>query len=113
MLLLALDFTTYPLRYPAHDVTFIRVGAVNHKSAKLLVRYPQLGLNDTVLKVVFRPSRPDPKDEAWLDGPTIQLKENADWTNFTVLVDLWPNTTYECKQLLFAPYLRLCTYFCP
>lgn len=102
ILLLALDFTTYPLRYPAHDVTFARVGAIDHKSAKLLIRYPLSAHNSTALKVVFRPSRPDAKDVAWLDGPVVHLNDDADWTNFTVLKGLWPKTSYECKSSLMA-----------
>lgn len=108
LLVLAIDFTTYPLRHPARDVTFSRIGAIDHQSAKILLRYPIQMQNDTSLKVVFR-TAPHERTEGgpWIDGPIVYLNEYADWTNYTILKNLWPNTVYECKYRFSFENMRL------
>lgn len=40
LLLFVMDFVTRPTRYPARDVDFFRVGAIEHNSAKVSIRFP-------------------------------------------------------------------------
>jgi alkaline phosphatase D len=51
LLLLAVDFTYTPA-FKIYDPTFTRVGAVDHDSAKVVVRYP--GLEEGQLRVVWQ-----------------------------------------------------------
>nr|AXF50744.1 phosphodie terase [Inonotus obliquus] len=99
LLLSAADFVTHPIRHPAHDVTFVRVGAVDHRSAKISLRYP--GSNSTdrhAVKVLFRPFSGDSTEQArWIEGPVVELLEQEDWANVTRIPNLWPSTTYEYK----------------
>lgn len=90
----------YPVIDHASSVTFTRVGALYPDSAKITVRYPQVGANETQVQVVWRQASTNNVQPAWKAGPTAQLSEQRDWVNTVRLNGLWPSTTYECKFIL-------------
>jgi hypothetical protein len=107
LLLMTIDFLIRPLYQTYEDVTFARVGAVDHSSAKILVRYP--GSEDPV-KILWRQA---PKafvangiDEqvvldsevGWNEGPVLTLTKENDYVGVGKITNLWPSTSYECKS---------------
>ncbi|KAI5479069.1 alkaline phosphatase D [Pseudohyphozyma bogoriensis] len=95
------------------DLTFVRVGAVDHTSAKIIARIPPEStfiapFNTTsegllaedegrAAKVAFRPTKPLGK---WQYGPEIVVDEEKDWTGLVKLEGLYANTEYEYRLLL-------------
>ena len=96
LVLLAADFVFTPVIDSATDVTFTRLGAVYPDAVKVVVRYPLSGANATEnsVLVLWRPTTA--AAEPWMDGPTLHLQPEFDWTNTTKLTKLWPSTEYEC-----------------
>lgn len=103
-----LDFITHPIRHPAHDTVFARIGAVDHNSAKVSVRYPQPESDDLFeVKVVFRALATESVGQAdWIEGPTIELIRDSDWIGSAVISSLWPSTAYQCMPFN-AVYLMI------
>lgn len=81
----------------ASDVIFTRVGAVYPDAAKIVVRYPQAGLNETEVQVVWRQASTNNVQATWKTGPVAELSAERDWVNTVRLGGLWPSTGYECK----------------
>lgn len=101
-------------------LSFVRVGAVDHHSAKIVARIPPTtsfsasapvnSLNGSTAsfdedlvpaedfagaKLVYRPTKPLGK---WISGTEIRVNETRDFTG-TVKVDgLWASTEYECEH---------------
>lgn len=97
LLLFCIDFMSAPLRSPAVDTVFARVGAIDHQSAKVVIRYPQPGINLTSVQLVHRVvSNDNEARQKWTIGPQIELSSLSDWVNTTLITNLWPSTDYEC-----------------
>ncbi|KAJ3814294.1 PhoD-like phosphatase-domain-containing protein [Lentinula aff. lateritia] len=89
IMLAFLDFCASPYFDHASDVVFSRIGAVSDKSAKILVRYPNL--NETI-QLIWRESKPN---AAWNKGEILNLSQENDWADTVTLSGLWPSTKYE------------------
>ncbi|KAM0754931.1 Metallo-dependent phosphatase [Meredithblackwellia eburnea MCA 4105] len=86
-----------------HDLSFVRVGAVDHKSARLVARIPPFPLvpdNDqkgTGARVAYRPTKPVGR---WIMGPEIKVSADRDWVGAVTVDGLWASTEYEYRLLL-------------
>ncbi|KAI0290474.1 PhoD-like phosphatase-domain-containing protein [Russula brevipes] len=93
LILLAADFVFAPFLGAATGVTFTRVGAVYPDAAKVVVRYPFSGADatDRDVLVLLRPATATAAAaESWIDGPTLRLQQEFDWTNTTKLTSSGP-----------------------
>ncbi|KAM0788353.1 hypothetical protein ACM66B_001494 [Microbotryomycetes sp. NB124-2] len=97
------------------DLAFARVGAVDHRSAKIIARVPPLptaavvsGANQSLVqdilpdedfagaKLIYRPTKPLGK---WATGIDIHVDEQHDWTGAVKIDGLWASTEYEFRLL--------------
>lgn len=101
IMLAFLDFCVSPYFDHASDVVFSRIGAVSDKSAKILVRYPNL--NETI-QLIWRESRPN---AAWNKGEILNLSQENDWADTVTLSGLWPSTKYECESLYRSHFFNI------
>ncbi|KAL7008243.1 hypothetical protein EMMF5_002425 [Cystobasidiomycetes sp. EMM_F5] len=120
MILMCLDFQLTPLLFlPAHDTTFIRVGAIAHDSVKLVARLPpyvytrhngtsssllpkgtkrqRRGIYETLaqpegVRVVYRPTRPA---GPWHYAGLLAPGNESDYVGVLELHNLRPSTEYE------------------
>ncbi|KAK4051877.1 hypothetical protein OIV83_002582 [Microbotryomycetes sp. JL201] len=98
-----------------NDLAFARVGAVDHRSAKIIARIPPLspsavvsGANQSLVedilpdedfagaKLIYRPTKPLGK---WTTGIDVHVDEQHDWTGFVKIQGLWASTEYEFRLL--------------
>lgn len=93
-----LDFVYRPTLTTHDDLTFTRVGAVYHDSAKIVVRYPGV---DEGVRIVWKqvPTSPSELDNesGWTDGPFIRLNSEQDWIGVAKVDSLWTSTKYQCE----------------
>ncbi|KIM29048.1 hypothetical protein M408DRAFT_16053 [Serendipita vermifera MAFF 305830] len=92
LLLMSIDFAYRPT-LTSYDPTFTRVGAVDHSSAKIVVRYP--GLPEDQLRIVWqRVHSVLPHSDVWKEGPVLDIEEEKDWTASGKIANLWPSAEY-------------------
>lgn len=95
----AADFVVTPFLDTASDVVFTRIGAVHPDSVKIVARYPEFNsTGQTNRRLIYRETT-SLALESWKDGPIMTFAEDRDWVDTVKLTGLWPNTSYECKQL--------------
>ncbi|KAG6845031.1 hypothetical protein H0H87_001368 [Tephrocybe sp. NHM501043] len=103
LLIAAADFVTTPYLDSAADAVFTRVGAVYPDSVKIVVRYPHNNTTGGTPLLLYR-ELADSNTTGWEDGPLLTLTPDQDWVDTVKVEGLWPNTSYECFDLL-ADYL--------
>ncbi|KAK4058377.1 hypothetical protein OIO90_000535 [Microbotryomycetes sp. JL221] len=98
-----------------HDLAFVRVGAVDHQSVKIVARIPpqpavatsvtdNLTVYDDILpeedfagaRLVYRPTKPLGK---WATGVDVHVDAAKDWTGSVRINGLWASTEYEFRLL--------------
>ncbi|KAB8360859.1 hypothetical protein FH972_024593 [Carpinus fangiana] len=101
LLLMILDYC-YRSRiwYPAHDLSFSRLGYVSHKTANILVREPDQAQLPLLLSYRFahRPRHHafSQFDGAWKHAATVDsLTNKTDFTAALTIADLQPDTRYQ------------------
>jgi len=101
LLACAFDLVTQPVRDPATDVVFTRIGAVDPDGAKIMVRYPEI--EGGAVRVLWRQTSlgASSLESAWKDGPLIPLSNATDWVGVGRIGGLWPSTGYECMKTGF------------
>lgn len=111
LLLAAADFITHPLRCPESNVIFARVGAVDHQSVKITVRYPHThGNESSTTRILYREWTDSLDSERpWIHGPMVYLRQEDDWIATTRVTALSPNTKYQCKISHFFASRRTCS----
>lgn len=92
LILLAADFAYTPT-LKTYDPIFTRVGAVDHSSARIVVRYP--GLETGHLRIVWQRVHPlNAHTDIWKEGPILDIEEEKDWTATGKISNLWPSADY-------------------
>jgi alkaline phosphatase D len=89
-----------PLLHPAHHLSFVRLGHVSDRDAKLLVREPRT--SEHPLRMSYRYAGESPDDghrdheSSWKHlQNTIHVDESTDYTGVFQLTGLKPDTTYQ------------------
>jgi hypothetical protein len=102
LLFAAADLVFEPYFDAATDVTFTRIGALTHDSAKISVRYPShFTSNDSIVQILWHKMPHNaiaPVPDAWTRGPVLNLTRDEDWMATTQIRGLWPETDYECTS---------------
>lgn len=86
------------LFYPAHDLSFVRLGYVSPSSARLLIREPDVSQLPIYLSYRYAdpPTVRRPFDSAWKHVDTIKwLSDETDFTAVLEIDGLLPDTRYQ------------------